>query len=334
MRKLIEKHATGDILRIELSNQVSFLNRAALEESLRSVPRGGHVILDARHTDYIDPDVLDLITDFRDKTAAALGIQLSLTGFKEKYPRLQDRIQFIDYTSREVQNALTPQRVIEVLRDGNDRFRNGNPIVRDHGRQVEETASGQFPMAVVLSCIDSRTPAEIIFDLGLGDIFSVRIAGNVAKEKVLGSLEFGCSVAGAKLILVLGHTSCGAINAAVDLLSTGRTALEATGCDNLDVLITEVQRSIDRSTLKRPNQWLSDEKSAYSNEVVARNVVRTIRLIRERSHALDRLVHEGRIAIIGGIYDVKTGTVAMFQTPESTTAPIDLPLKSLPADAA
>ena len=334
MRKFVEKHATGDVLRIELSNQVSFLNRAALDETLRNVPRGGHVVLDARHTDYIDPDVLDLITDFRDKAASAHGVQLSLTGFKEKYPRLRDQIQFVDYTSREVQSALIPQRVIELLRDGNDRFRNGTPIVRDHGRQVEETSAGQFPMAVVLSCIDSRTPAEIIFDLGLGDIFSVRIAGNVAKEKVLGSLEFGCSVAGAKLILVLGHTSCGAINAAVDLLSSGRTALEATGCDNLDVLITEVQRSIDRSTLKRPNQWLSDEKSAYSNEVVTRNVIRTIRLIRARSHALDRLVSEGRIAIVGGIYDVKTGMVSLFQIPESSTAALDVPVKSLPADIA
>jgi carbonic anhydrase/SulP family sulfate permease len=326
MRKIMEKHATGEVLRIELAVQVSFLNRAVLDQALREVPRGRHVVIDARHTDYIDPDVLDLITDFRDKTAAAHGVELSLTGFKEKYPRLQDRIQYVDYSSREVQSALTPQRVIEILRDGNERFLSGNRLVRDLGRQVNATASGQFPMAAVLSCIDSRTPAELIFDLGLGDIFSARIAGNIAKGELIGSIEYACVVAGSKLVLVMGHTSCGAVNASVDLVCSGKTASEATGCGNLDGLVAEIQESIDRSTCKRPNQWLPGEKIAYGNQVALRNVVRTISVIRERSTALDRLVREARIAIIGGIYDVNTGQVNLFQTQHSSTTRLDLPV--------
>src|SRR5690606_31740876 len=161
------------------------------------------------------------------------------------YPALEDRIQYVDFSSREVQDSLTPQRVLEIFQEGNERFRNGNRLTRDLGRQVDATAAGQFPMGVVLTCIDSRTPSELIFDLGLGDIFSVRIAGNIARDKVLGSMEYSCAVAGAKLILVMGQTSCGAVNAAVDLICSHKTAAEATGCVNLDSLITEIQLSVD-----------------------------------------------------------------------------------------
>jgi carbonic anhydrase/SulP family sulfate permease len=216
--------------------------------------------------------------------------------------------------------------VLEIFREGNDRFRHGRQLTRDVGRLVDATAGGQFPMAVVLSCIDSRTPAELVFDLGLGDIFSVRIAGNIARDKVLGSMEYACAVAGAKLILVMGHTSCGAVNAAVDLLATHKTASEATGCVNLDTLITEIQKSVDPATLKQPDQWKNGEKAAYANEVSRRNILRTMRKIRERSTTLDRLVLEGKIAIIGSLYDISTGEVSFFQTAESSTVPLDVPM--------
>lgn len=325
MKKIMEKHATGDqVLRVELANQVSFFNRASLDDTLRSVPRGGHVLLDARNTDYIDPDILDLITDFKDTTAVAHGVQVSLTGFKEKYPKLEDRIQYVDFSSREVQSSLTPQRVLEIFQDGNERFLAGNRLTRDLGRQVGATSTGQFPMAVVLSCIDSRTPAELVFDLGLGDIFSVRIAGNIARDKVLGSMEYSCAVAGAKLILVMGHTSCGAVNAAVDLICSHKTAAEATGCVNLDSLISEIQLSVDMKTCKQPDQWLAGEKSAYANEVSRRNVLRTMRMIRERSSTLDGLVREGKIAIVGAMYDISTGQVSFFQTSESSSNPLPI----------
>lgn len=329
MRRIMEKHATGDVLRVELANQVSFLNRAALEQTLRAAPRGSHVLLDARNTDYIDPDILDLISDFKGTTASAHGVHLSLAGFREKYPSLVDHIQYIDYSTRETQTALTPQQVLEILEAGNRRFLAGDRIIRDLGRQVTATSTGQFPMAVVLSCIDSRAPAELIFDLGLGDIFNARIAGNIARDKILGSMEYGCAVAGSKLILVMGHTSCGAVNAAVDLLGAGKSASEATGCVNLDGLITEIQQSVDLSTIKKPDQWLPGEKEAYANEVSKRNVLRTMHKIRERSATLDDLVRQGTIAIVGALYDIKTGEVSFFQTLESSLAKLPIPMVTI-----
>jgi MFS superfamily sulfate permease-like transporter len=328
LRRILEKHTSGDVLRIELANQVSFLNRATLEKTLYDVPRGGHVLLDARNTDYIDPDIRDLITDFRDTTSQAHGVQLSLVGFRDDY-QFSDHIQYVDFTSREVQSGLTPERVLQILIEGNRRFLNGERIVRDYNRQVGATATGQFPMAVVLSCIDSRTPAEVVFDLGLGDIFSVRVAGNIAARDLIGSMEYACVVAGSKLIVVMGHTSCGAVNAAVDLLISKKSASEATGCGNLDGLVTEIQQSIDLRTCKQPNQWLAGEKQVYANEVSRRNVLRSIEVLRERSTALDALVREGRIAIVGSLYDVSTGQVSFFQTPQSSIAKLDLPMAAI-----
>lgn len=325
LRKFMEQHVTGDVLRIELANQVSFFSRATLESTLRNVPKGGHVLIDARSTDYIDVDILDLIHDFEHNTAKVRGVKVSLAGFKDKYPKLEDRIQFMDYSSREVQDSLTPERVLEIFKEGNERFREGRQLQRDIGRLVDVTSAGQFPMAVVLSCIDSRTPAELVFDLGLGDIFSVRIAGNIARDKVLGSMEYSCAVAGAKMILVMGHTSCGAVNAAVDLICSHKTAAEATGCVNLDSLITEIQLSVDTSTCKREGEWLPGEKAAYANEVSRRNVLRTMRMIQERSSTLAGLVQEGRLAIVGALYDIQTGTVSFFQTPKSSKTPLSVP---------
>lgn len=329
MRKVMEKHATGDVLRVELANQVSFLNRAALEETLRAAPRDSHVLLDAGNTDYIDPDILDLIADFRDTTASAHGVHLSLAGFREKYPRLDDRVQFMDYSTREVQSALTPQSVLDILQSGNQRFLDGNRIIRNFGRQVVGTSQGQFPMAAVLGCIDSRAPAEVVFDLGLGDIFSARVAGNIATTELLGSLEFACAVAGAKLIVVLGHTSCGAVNAAVDLLAAAKKASEATPCGNLDTLVTEIQTAVDPTTLKKADQWAPGEKSAYSNEISRRNILRTMSRIRERSSTLDRLVKEGKLAIVGSLYDIQTGQASFFQTAESSPTSLSIPVVAM-----
>jgi MFS superfamily sulfate permease-like transporter len=325
LRKFMEQHISGDVLRIELANQVSFFSRATLEKTLRDVPRGGHVLIDARSTDYIDVDILDLIHDFEHDTAKARGVTVSLAGFKDKYAKLEDRIQYMDYSSREVQDGLTPERVLGIFKEGNERFREGRQLQRDIGRLVDVTSAGQFPMAVVLSCIDSRTPAELVFDLGLGDIFSVRIAGNIARDKVLGSMEYSCAVAGAKMILVMGHTSCGAVNAAVDLICSKKTAAEATGCVNLDSLVTEIQLSVDLNTCKREGEWRPGEKAAYANEVSRRNVLRTMRMIRERSSTLDGLVKDGKVVIVGALYDVKTGHVSFFQTSESSRTPLPIP---------
>jgi MFS superfamily sulfate permease-like transporter len=314
IKKTIEKHATGDeVLHIELPNQVGFFNRVSLSKTLRNIAPGSHVLINASHTDYIDPDILDLITDYQNNTAKTQDIAVSLVGFKDKYPQLEDRIHYVDVSNLKTQESLTPERVLEILQEGNARFRQNTRLTRDLSRQLNATATGQFPMAVILSCIDSRSPVELIFDLSLGDIFSVRIAGNVVSHKVLGSIEYSCAVAGAKLILVMGHTSCGAIKASIDLMCNQKTAVEATGCVNLDSLVSEIQKSIDIAACKNFHQWTKPKKEKYANDVAYKNVLRTLHIIRSKSSTLDQMVRQGKVALVGAMYDIATAKVTFFQ---------------------
>lgn len=308
IRRFVEKHLGGDVLHIELANQVSFLNRAALLKVLDAVPRGGQVLLDAQSTDYIDPDVLDLLRDFAEKTAPARGVTVSLLGFRRKY-QLHDRMQYVDYSTRDLQNHLTPQQVLRILKDGHDRFRTGQRLTRDLGRQVRATAAAQHPFAVILSCIDSRAPTELIFDLGLGDIFSIRIAGNVITREVMGSMEYACAVAGAKLIVVMGHTRCGAVTAAIELSCSAETAAQATGCQHLEPIVQVIQQSVDPLTCQRLEQLSDSEKEAFINTVARCNVSRVAEMVLGQSRMLNSLHQDGRVAILGAIYDVVSGEI-------------------------
>ena len=308
IRRIVEKHLGGEVVRIELANQVGFLNRAALARALDEVPPGGHVLLDAHGTDFIDPDVLNLIRDFKEQRAPARQVEVSLLGFRGEY-QLLDQTLYVDYSTRDLQSALAPEQVLQILKEGHERFRTGRRLTRDLGRQVFATAAGQHPLAIVLSCIDSRTPAELIFDLGVGDIFSVRIAGNISSRKVLGSLEYGCAVAGAKLILVMGHTRCGAVTAAVNFAASEGSASEATGCLHLDPIVHDIQRAIDPPTLRRIAHQSPAEKGPFVDDVARRNVARVVEQILHESQALADLVRAGRIAIVGAMYDVATGNI-------------------------
>jgi len=316
IHQVLEKHLSGNVMRIELPPQVSFLNRAAMQKSLYSIPAGGSILVDARNADYIDPDILDLLADFNDVTAKAHGVEFKTVGLKEKYSRFDEQVPFADYSSRELQNSIKPGDVLDLLKAGHQRFLDGRPLVRDLRRQAGATAAGQFPIAAVLGCIDSRAPVEHIFDLGLGDAFVARIAGNVARDKMIGSLEFACGVAGAKLLMVLGHTSCGAVKASVELKVAGKTAVEATGCDHLDELVGIIQGSIDPSQLKDFSNWADDKKKAFVDEVARKNVLNTMNYIREKSRILDRLVRENKIMIVGAVYDVNTGKVEFLSSAE------------------
>lgn len=308
IRRSVEKHLGGEVVHIELANQVSFLNRAALMQALDNVPRGGHVLLDAHSTDYIDPDVLELIREFAARTGPARGVKVSLAGFRHKY-QLQDETRYVDHATRELQALLTPRQVLQILQDGHERVRAGKRLTRDWSRQVLATASGQHPLAVVLSCIDSRTPAELIFDLGMGDIFSVRIAGNVTSRKILGSVEYGCAVAGAKLIVVMGHTRCGAVTAAVELYGASADSDGAFGCEHIGYVVDDIQKSIDPRAQNSIAGLQGPDKESLVNAVAQSNVARTVELLREQSTTLDGLVREGRIAIVGAMYDVTSGDI-------------------------
>jgi len=313
IRSFLERHLGGDVLHIELANQVSFLNRAALVRVLDGIPRGGHVLLDAQNTDYIDPDVLDLFRDFKEKSAPARGVELSLVGFRQKY-QLQDLTQYVDYSTRELQEAITPEQVLQILKDGHERFRTGRRLTRNFTRQIGATADGQHPLAVILSCIDSRSPAELIFDLGMGDILSVRIAGNVTSRKVLASIEYGCAVAGAKLILVMGHTRCGAVTAAVNLICSNQSVADATGCQHLDFIVSDIQMSTDLLNRQGLGVQSESEMRAFIDATARRNVIRVVDALREQSQTIRRLAEDGRIAVVGAMYDVTTGDIEFLSS--------------------
>lgn len=304
VKKVVEKHLTGEVTRIELANQVSFLNRASIEKSLEGVKTGTHVLIDGRSTNYIDPDVLSLLKQFKNVSGPARGIQVSLSGFREKYD-LSDQITYVDYSTRDLQDQMTPSQVQEILKEGNLRFRKGQQLTRDLGRQMQSTSAGQHPLAVILSCIDSRTPVELIFDLGLGDVFSVRIAGNVIGRKVLGSIEFSCAVAGAKLVVVMGHSRCGAVSAAVK-----HAALKTdTGLGHLDFVVHRIQESFEPPS----QQWYEglppDAREEYVTHVGKQNTRFSMETILQESEILRNLQMEGKIQIVGAFYDVSTGEV-------------------------
>jgi len=315
VRRIHEKHLGGDVLHLVLPMQVTFLNQRAITRVLDEVPRGEHLLLDAQQTEYIDPDVLATIREYHDVIAPARGVHLSMVGFDEAH-RMEDEIQFVDHSTRELQDRMTPAQVLEVLRQGNQRFYEGRRLDRDLARQLGATARGQHPLAVVLSCIDSRTPAELVLDMGLGDIFSVRVAGNVLSPKVLGSMEYGTAVAGARLIVVMGHTHCGAVTAAVDLGRT-RSAAAVTGCQHLEPILNDIQRVVDREAAEHAVTLPPERKRELVDDVARRNVLEVVWRIVVESETILRLVEAGRIAVVGALYDVGTGKMD-FMLDEAT----------------
>ena len=201
--------------------------------------------------------------------------------------------------TKETQDLMTPEKALQELKNGNDRFVQKKQLSRDLMQQVGETSTGQFPFATVLSCIDSRVSSELIFDQGIGDIFSVRIAGNFVNEDILGSMEFASKLAGTKLILVLGHTACGAVKGACDHARLG----------NLTALINKIEPAV--AAVKEPQEegLRNSSNSDFVNEVAAQNVRMTVDNIRSQSEVLKTMEDEGAIQIVGGMYDIKTGQV-------------------------
>ena len=308
IRRTLERHVGGEVLHIELANQVSFLNRAALEKVLDDANRGSHLLLDARRTDYIDPDVLSLIKEFKLITAPARGVQVSLRGFRDRY-NLSDEIRFVDHSTRELQEQLTPAKVLNLLQEGNERFRSGHRLDREFHHQVGNETIRQHPLAVVLSGVHTSTPAELIFDMGLGDLLCVRIAANIAGPKVMGSIEYGCAMGGAKLILVLGNTDNAMIRTAIELAISRRTALEATGCDHLDVIINEIQRSIDLEGMANRHDASTPIDRSFIDKIARLNVLYTVRKIASQSNTIRTMIDEGRVAIVGAMFNVASGEI-------------------------
>jgi len=202
--------------------------------------------------------------------------------------------------TQEMQAAITPTMALELLKEGNKRFINNMKVNRNLLQQANETSDGQHPFAVILSCIDSRTSAELIFDQGLGDVFSVRIAGNIINEDILGSMEFGCKVAGSKIIVVLGHTKCGAVKGACDHVEMG----------NLTALLSKLQPAVYDEKTVTENRTSSNEE--FVEKVSEINVKRTVHAIMERSPILKEMIERGECGIIGGNHNITTGEVSFY----------------------
>ncbi len=202
--------------------------------------------------------------------------------------------------SKETQAAMTPDEALDQLKKGNDRFVSGHPFARNLPAEVKATASGQYPFAVVLSCLDSRQPVEMVFDQGIGDLFSARVAGNVLNDDILGSMEFACKVSGAKLIAVVGHSNCGAIKGAIDDVDLG----------NLTGLLTKIKPAID--AVPATVQPRNSKNYSFVDQVSEANVRLVLKEIPERSPILREMIDKGEIKLVGGMYDLTTGKVQFY----------------------
>ncbi len=199
------------------------------------------------------------------------------------------------------QAALSPAMAAALLKDGNKRFLEGNTLNRNLHQQVADTASGQYPFAAVVSCIDSRIPTEVIFDQGIGDIFNARVAGNFVNEDILGSLEFACKLAGSKVIVVMGHTSCGAVKGACDHAELG----------NLTQMLGKIMPAVD-GTSTAEGEARNSSNGDFVNRVAVKNVELTIANLKSMSPVLNEMLENGEIDVVGAMYDVKDGSVSFL----------------------
>ena len=280
---------------ITLSENVSFLNKSNILHLLSELPRNANIVIDATYVKYIDYDVYEVIQNFK-IDAKRKGINLvvqNLRGFGFLQP-----VEHVLPVSQESQQLLTPKDILKILQEGNNRFVNSIKNKRNLLSQVNETVEGQFPIAIILSCIDSRTSAELIFDQGLGDVFSVRVAGNVVNDDILGSMEYACKVAGSKLVVVLGHTHCGAIKGACAGIELG----------NLTGLLDKIQPAV-KAVKAGDFAKNSLKDSCLEDKVAERNVEIMVQEVKQRSPLLQTMQIAGDIDIVSAMYNIETGKV-------------------------
>ena len=205
--------------------------------------------------------------------------------------------------TKSTQALMTPKKALQSLKEGNERFQNRKREERNLIEQVKDTSEGQYPFATVLSCIDSRVSAELIFDQGIGDIFSIRIAGNFVNTDILGSMEFACKLAGTRLIIVLGHTSCGAVKGACDDAKLG----------NLTSMLAKIEPAVDSTTMPSDISIRNSSNISFVNDVAVKNVELNIQNILNSSEVISEMVNNGEVKIIGAMYDVSSGAVNFFE---------------------
>lgn len=293
----------GNKIIFRLTEHVSFLNKATLKQTFDHLPDYSDVVIDATRSKYLDYDVFEVIRDFR-KEAPLKHINLTLQnvrGFGILKP-----VENVRAHTFETQQALTPAQVLQILKEGNANFVNNLETNRNFLEQVNDTSEGQFPIAIILSCMDSRTSVELIFDQGLGDVFSARVAGNIVNDDILGSMEYACQVAGSKLIVVLGHSHCGAIKGACAQVKL----------DHLTGLLEKIQPAVDCVCNAHQVPEIGGDAELVE-EVSAKNVQLMVEQIKQRSAVLANLLETGKIDIVGGMYDIETGKVQFYESEKS-----------------
>ncbi len=291
-----EIYPKGIINRLVLPQQTTFLNTASLTAELNAIPKNSQLIIDARHSDYIDKEIIEFIKEFQTEHASHKNISLNLIGFKNQY-KIHNFIDFINVTTYHVQATLTPAQALNILREGNQRFQQDTCIHRSFKTDIAHTATTQHPIAVVLGCMDSRVPVETIFDMSFGDLFCIRIAGNVVNDDVLASIEYACHAIGAKLIVVLGHTGCGAIKAACDGVKQG----------HITQLLDKINPAIQAETYTTDDR--TGKNRHFVHKVTQLNVANTLNHIYNQSDILKTLIESEQIGMVGALYEVNTGDV-------------------------
>jgi carbonic anhydrase len=311
IRRIHEKHVDGDLLHIELANQVSFLNRAGLEKALREAPAGSRVLLDARRTDYIDPDVLSLIREFQDKTAPVYNIQMQLVGFRDKY-KLQSREDTFDFSPQEARDSLSPSQVVEILREGNRRFVEGHPLDRSLITRLNTNGQGEQKdraIAVIVTGIDSQTPVEMIFDLGLGDAYVIRMPGTVIGTRAVGGVEYAISVGGVKLVVVVGHVDCDLLTLAIQNSVSPENQAELAGCKHLEEVLEQLAVSISPEDARSFFGSSPAVQAQLLDSMARQHVRRTVSQLREQSQGISNRISASQVQVVGAMYDAKSGRV-------------------------
>lgn len=312
IHRIHEKHVGGDVMHIELANQVSFLNRAALESVLREAPRGSRILIDARRTDYIDPDILSLIRDFVQDTAPVYEIQVSLVGFQQHY-KMVDSVETVDLSPREMRDQLTPEQALVYLREGNRRFSEGHPLDRNLRRQPDGDESETSPFVAVLTGMDTRAPVELVFDLDIGDAYVIRTPANVVLPTTIGGLEFAC-MDGVKIIVVMGHTKSRPIRAAIEHLLSDATNTQhnANSSSFLAEMHTEVRTVLDTELVHQYQHAQGKDRQRVIDQVTHRIIERSARRIIEQSSIIRQLEESGQIQVVAAMYSVETGAVEFY----------------------
>jgi carbonic anhydrase len=230
----------------------------------------------------------------------AMGLMACNADQKSKQKEIEVEAKVTQVMTKEAQKQLSPQLALDDLMAGNKRYMAGKMVKRNLNKQISATTNGQFPKAVVLACIDSRVPVEYIFDQGIGDIFVVRVAGNIEDEELLGSMEYGIGVAGAKLLMVLGHENCGAVKSAIKKVDVGS--------EHVCCLLNHIEPAIEKVEGER-----NYKDKDYLDKVIKSNVLQTVADIRSRSTIIRSLEEKGNVKIVGAYYDLKNGEVSMVE---------------------